>query len=465
MIDSCLPQFSLPLKEGRSHPLSSAYKGRSQRKVVASLTVFVFAVVCTLLITSHFFSWDHSSIPDAELVRTSLGKDKDSLGPIQHPDVETAKPLSEDEDTQQSTPDISSKEDNKSSDAQPTFPDGFDAALDYLSSIIPNEIYLRELLRPLMGTGPEKLRELGLRTRAYKQFFDAWEELHLVTQHDDNIYVRDDLVSYIRAKFSKENFPEKLRKYESYRYFLAKLSALLFPWTSPYFADHMSLHASFYHGGRGIVFTTGDNHAPFLLTTIPSLRTLGCNLPIEIMYLGDSDLSESSRAALEDLSGVTTRDLSAMVNDEGWRLRGWASKPFSILFSSFREVIFIDADSLFFVNPEVLFDDEDYIRTGALFFKDRMIMPENKKQWLQKILPKPISKSVMQSRMWTGESGHMQESGVVVVDKWRHFVALLLVSRMNGPDRDGNKKKGIIGIYDMVYGLSALTSPVFVSLI
>ena len=384
---------------------------------MALRTVFVFAAVATLLITSQFFSWDHSSIPDAKLVRTSLSKAKDGLGPIRHLYVETAEPLSEDKDAQQSTPDTSSKKDNKSSDAKPTFPDGFDAALDYLSSIIPNEIYLRELLRPIMGTGAEKLRELGLRTRAYKQFFDAWEELHLVTEHHDNIYVRDDLISYIRAKFSKENFPEKLRKYESYRSFLAKLSALLFPWTSPYFADHMSLHASLYHGGRGIVFTTGDNHAPFLLTTIPSLRTLGCNLPIEIMYLGDSDLSESSRAALEDLSGVTTRDLSAMVNDEGWRLRGWASKPFSILFSSFREVIFIDADSLFFVNPEVLFDDEDYVRTGALFFKDRMIMPESKKQWLQKVLPKPISKLVMQSRMWTGESGHMQESGVVVVDK------------------------------------------------
>jgi hypothetical protein len=46
----------------------------------------------------------------------------------------------------------------------------------------------------------------------------------------------------------------------------------------------------------------------------------------------------------------------------------------------------------------------------------------------------------------------MQESGVVVVDKWRHFVALLMVTRMNGPDRDGNKAEGKVGIYDMVYG-------------
>jgi hypothetical protein len=52
----------------------------------------------------------------------------------------------------------------------------------------------------------------------------------------------------------------------------------------------------------------------------------------------------------------------------------------------------------------------------------------------------------------------MQESGVVVVDKWRHFIALLLVTRMNGPDRDGDKLKHKTGVYDMVYGTSCLSA-------
>jgi len=120
--------------------------------------------------------------------------------------------------------------------------------------------------------------------------------------------------------------------------------------------------------------------------------------------------------------------------------------------SSFREVLFVDADALFFVNPERLFNEDDYLETGALFFKDRLIMPESKKKWLQKLFPSPVPKGVRESRFWTGESGHMQESGVVVVDKWKHFVALLLVTRMNGPDRDGSEEKGEVGVYDMVYG-------------
>lgn len=104
-----------------------------------------------------------------------------------------------------------------------------------------------------------------------------------------------------------------------------------------------------------------------------------------------------------------------MVNDVGWKLGGWAAKPFAIVNSSFREVIFIDADSLFFKDPGTLFDDPDYQRTGALFFRDRIIMPELKRDLLQQVLPKPIPKLAKQSRFWTGESGHMQESGVIVV--------------------------------------------------
>ena len=120
--------------------------------------------------------------------------------------------------------------------------------------------------------------------------------------------------------------------------------------------------------------------------------------------------------------------------------------------SSFREVIFIDADSFFLIDPTTLFEDEGYRKTGALFFKDRNVSPESKRAWIKSILPAPISTNVKHNRMWTGESGHMQESGVIVVDKWRHFIPMLLATRLNGPDRDGDEAKGKRGVYDMFYG-------------
>lgn len=341
----------------------------------------------------------------------------------------------------------------------------FEKALAVVVSLLPDEVHMRELVRPVEGSGKEKMREMGLRTRAYRKYFEAWEALHMTTDSEGATYIRDDVIQYLRShqqdldgsEYTDEgvhgmNLAQTVRTYEAYRAFLLKFANLLFPWTAPYFSDHMSLHAHFKKGGRGIVLTAGDDQAPYLLTTIYSFRQLGCTLPIEVMYLGDQDLGEDYRMELEALPGVTCRDIAQMTNDEGWKLAGWAAKPFAILLSSFREVIFIDADSLFFKNPEVLFDEPDYKQTGALFFRDRLIMPESKKRWLQQVLPKPIPRLAKQSRFWTGESGHQQESGVIVVDKWKHFISMLLVTRFNGPDRDGNKEKGITGVYDMMYG-------------
>jgi len=332
-----------------------------------------------------------------------------------------------------------------------------EADLKHVFAIAPDELNVRELLRPIENSGKERLRELGLRARAFRTLFEAWENVHLV-HTSTSTHIRDDVVTYLRrAKdlsgiAAGKSRAEIIHNYENVRYFLTKLSALLFPWTAPYFADHVTLHASLRHGGRGIVLSGGDGQLPYLMTSAKTIRKLGCRLPIEVMYLGDEDLGDDARSELEALPGVITRDMKQMVQDEGWGIKGWAGKPFAILFSSFREVVFIDADAQFFVSPEVLFDDPGYVETGALFFRDRLMFPESKRKWLQQILPKPMSRKVRQSRFWTGESGHMQESGVVVVDKWRHFMAMMMVTRMNGPDRDGNKEKKIVGTYDMVYG-------------
>lgn len=332
-----------------------------------------------------------------------------------------------------------------------------EVALQKILTLMPSEVAMRAFLSTIPGTGPERLRELGLRTRAFKTYFEAWEDLHL-TFIGDKVHVRDDIIQYVRQHPEaldtfQSDMPSVVHAYEAYRTFIQKFSEMLFPWTSPYFADHMTLHTHFYNGGRGIVLSGGDGQAPFILTLIATFRELGCTLPIEVHYLGDNDLGEEWREKMEAMGGVLTRDIRAMVRDEGWQLAGWAGKPFTLLLSSFREAMFIDADALFMRDPEELFDDPQYLETGALFFKDRIIMPELKKKWLQKILPAPVSKNVKESRFWTGASGHQQESGVVLVDKWKHFVALMMVTRMNGPDRDGNSGEGRVGIYDMVYGM------------
>ncbi|KAI1741514.1 glycosyltransferase family 71 protein [Xylaria scruposa] len=336
---------------------------------------------------------------------------------------------------------------------RPNFKDDLDA----LFALLPDEMNMREFLRPIDNGGPERMRELGLRTRAYNKYLSAWEKIHLVEDKETGeTTIRDDVIQYLRGMEKNEektpgsSLTTTIHNYEAFRSFLAKFARVLFPFTSPYFADHMTLHAGFKNAGRGIVLTAGDDQAQYLMTTIYTFRKLGCDLPIEVMYLGDDDLGEDHRFELESLPGVTTRDVSAMVDDEGWKLAGWAIKPFAMLLSSFREVIFIDADSFFFRDPAKLFDDPDYKKTGALFFRDRTIMPESKRRWLLQILPRPIHKLAKESSWWTGASGHHQESGVVVIDKWKHFVSMLLICRFNGSDRDA--RDGKMGVYEMMHG-------------
>lgn len=336
---------------------------------------------------------------------------------------------------------------------------GFDEALSRVINLLPSELEMRGLLRPIELTGEPRLRELGLLARRFKKYYEAWEALHVVADMEGGTHVRDDVIQYLRYQASTASSSDehtdlvaKVHAYEDFRRLLIHLNTLLFPFTQPYFSDHMTFRSHLKKGGRGIVLTAGNDQVTYLLTQIPILRQLGCNLPIEVMYVGDNDLNRDSRQDLEDLDGVITRDIGAMIHPVGWDIASWAAKPFAILLSSFREIIFIDADSFFFTNPELMFEYPEYVKTGALFFRDRLIMPENKKNWLQSILPQPVSRNVKQSRLWTGESGHQQESGVMVLDKYRHFIAMLFVLRMNGPDRDGDKSRNQIGVYDMVYG-------------
>ena len=52
-------------------------------------------------------------------------------------------------------------------------------------------------------------------------------------------------------------------------------------------------------------------------------------------------------------------------------LIGWALKSYAMLHSSFREVLFLDADNVPVSNPEYLFETPQFRQTGAIFWPDR----------------------------------------------------------------------------------------------
>jgi hypothetical protein len=127
--------------------------------------------------------------------------------------------------------------------------------------------------------------------------------------------------------------------------------------------------------GRGIVTCGGGKkHFTNAWVCINMLRWLGCKLPIELWYLGPRELDAKMAGLLEPL-GVRCIDALEIRHQYPARiLNGWESKPYAIIHSSFKEVLFLDADNVPVVDPTYLFETTPYQRTGAVLwpdFKDR----------------------------------------------------------------------------------------------
>ncbi|KAJ3023483.1 hypothetical protein HKX48_002910 [Thoreauomyces humboldtii] len=197
------------------------------------------------------------------------------------------------------------------------------------------------------------------------------------------------------------------------------------------------------YSGRGIVMTTGNRHTRFALNTIRMVRSLGCNLPIQIFYANNLDLNGTHFKELASLPNVELLDMSKHIDihaasrGEPLAHLGWAMKPFSMLASRFQEIILLDADVMFLQNPEVMFEYPLYKDTGILLFRDRTLYPGNT---LHALLSRMMEETPMsdyyrkEGRTGSALSTHEGESGVIVVDKHRNFHSLLMACKMNsGP--------------------------------
>lgn len=118
--------------------------------------------------------------------------------------------------------------------------------------------------------------------------------------------------------------------------------------------------------GKGIVICAGG--AAYLTCAwinITMLRMNGCTLPIEVWY-NTNELNDEVIAALAEL-GVKCENISKYTDSD---IQDIAIKPFAILHSSFREVMFLDADNNCMADPTYLFDSEQYRLYGTIFWPD-----------------------------------------------------------------------------------------------
>jgi FkbM family methyltransferase len=124
-------------------------------------------------------------------------------------------------------------------------------------------------------------------------------------------------------------------------------------------------------GGRGIVLCGGGaSYFTNAWVCINMLRFHGCNLPIELWYLGRAELDKKMEALIAPL-GVKCINARELMNRYPMRNPlGWELKSYALLHSSFRELLLLDADNVAVRNPEFLFDTPEFQKTGAIFWPD-----------------------------------------------------------------------------------------------
>lgn len=170
--------------------------------------------------------------------------------------------------------------------------------------------------------------------------------------------------------------------------------------------------------GRGVVICAGGlKFFPGAWVCIRMLRRLHCKLPIQLWHLGEAEMTSEMRDLIAPY-GVEIIDAYKVRDQHPARiLNGWELKPYSIIHSKFKDVLFLDADNVPVVNPQFLFETPHYLRTGAVFWPDKARLDAKNPIWNICEIPYRDEPSF--------------DSGQVLIDKERCWQALHVTMHMN----------------------------------
>ncbi|OJJ51044.1 hypothetical protein ASPZODRAFT_127040 [Penicilliopsis zonata CBS 506.65] len=172
-------------------------------------------------------------------------------------------------------------------------------------------------------------------------------------------------------------------------------------------------------GTRGIVSTAGGSYLPVFLASLRMLRRSGSTLPVEV-YMKDSSEYEASICE-EVLPGLDARCLVlADVVGRSAKIEHYQLKIFAVLFSSFEEVVWMDADCFPLYTPETLLESEPFLSTGLVTFPDF---------WASTASPLYFRISDQPDPPMTLRQA--SETGAFLVSKKSHFTTLLLAAYYN----------------------------------
>jgi len=123
---------------------------------------------------------------------------------------------------------------------------------------------------------------------------------------------------------------------------------------------------------KGLIIPIMEKYEKLLIENIRNLyNNLNFTLPIELWQIGN-EISDNATRQINELQlthNITFKDVKDYTDDYS-RWQGYQIKAFIVKYTEFDEIILCDCDVLFGVNPEIIFNDKNYIETQSFLFKD-----------------------------------------------------------------------------------------------
>ncbi|BFZ58886.1 mannosyltransferase [Savitreella phatthalungensis] len=178
------------------------------------------------------------------------------------------------------------------------------------------------------------------------------------------------------------------------------------------------------NGTRGIVVTAGGKYLPLVAMTLRLLRRFGSKLPMEVFLENPSEYeSHFCQQVLPSFNArcvILAEYIDPVKTKTKVHLYNYQLKVFALLFSSFEEVLFLDADAWPVKDPEQLFESEPFKSTGYVLWPDF---------WA--ISPSQHFYDIIGSTMPSMYRQASSETGEILISKRMHGKSLLLSAYWN----------------------------------
>lgn len=176
-------------------------------------------------------------------------------------------------------------------------------------------------------------------------------------------------------------------------------------------------------GTRGLVSTAGGEYLPVLVASLRMLRRTGTKLPMEVFLAHWNEyegyICDVVLPSLNARCVVLSEILDVMPGSHGM-IQKFQYKPLAMLFSSFEDILFLDADAFPIHNPEVIFNNNPFTSKGLVTWPD-FWAPTIAHQFYEIISQDRPAPNLRQST----------ESGAVLISRKTHLHTILLATYYN----------------------------------